>query len=215
MPEWNELFLEEKNRWKDPHEKVVAIAAEWKQQGFNKILDLGCGAGRHLILLAGEGFESYGLDNSENALQFSRHNLNEKGLTADLKFSDMTRLPYDNATFDGLISTYVIHHQTLAGMMQTMSEIYRVMKVNGEIFITLQSIYGHRFKNGFQVEHNTFIPELGEDAGIPHHFCDLMEVSILLQNFKVMSVEQNEHYNEVGYKSAHWFIHAVKIPLEK
>lgn len=43
-----------------------------------KILEIGCGSGANLWMLAKEGFDAYGLDSSEEALSLARNHLTNK-----------------------------------------------------------------------------------------------------------------------------------------
>jgi SAM-dependent methyltransferase len=60
------------------------------------VLDIGCGAGAFLRLVAERGAVPYGLDASESLIALARKRLPE----ADLRVGDMEHLPYDDDTFD-------------------------------------------------------------------------------------------------------------------
>jgi SAM-dependent methyltransferase len=61
-----------------------------------RVLDIGCGAGAFLRLVADGGAEPYGLDASEALIAYSRGRLPE----ADLRVGEMEELPWDDDTFD-------------------------------------------------------------------------------------------------------------------
>src|SRR5712691_9265507 len=59
-------------RWEEASPQlaeVVEFAKDLKRKGARTILDLGCGAGRHSILLGKQGFHVVALDISETALK--------------------------------------------------------------------------------------------------------------------------------------------------
>jgi ubiquinone/menaquinone biosynthesis C-methylase UbiE len=60
------------------------------------VLDIGCGAGAFLRLLADRGVEAFGLDASDVLIGLARSRLPE----ADLRVGEMEVLPYDDDTFD-------------------------------------------------------------------------------------------------------------------
>jgi len=60
------------------------------------VLDIGCGAGAFLRLIAGRGGLPHGLDASESLVAFARGRLPE----ADIRVGEMERLPWDDNTFD-------------------------------------------------------------------------------------------------------------------
>jgi SAM-dependent methyltransferase len=60
------------------------------------VLDVGCGVGTFLRLIAGRGARAFGLDASEALLEVARKRLPD----ADLRLGDMEALPYEDHTFD-------------------------------------------------------------------------------------------------------------------
>lgn len=62
----------------------------------DRVLDVGCGVGTFLRLVADRGGKPYGLDASEALIALARERVPE----ADLRIGDMERLPFENDTFD-------------------------------------------------------------------------------------------------------------------
>jgi len=62
----------------------------------HRVLDVGCGVGAFLRLVAGRDALPYGLDASEALIELARRRLPE----ADLRVGEMEALPYDEGTFD-------------------------------------------------------------------------------------------------------------------
>ena len=60
------------------------------------VLDIGCGVGAFLRLVADRGARAFGLDASEALLEVARSRLPD----ADLRVGDMESLPYDDDAFD-------------------------------------------------------------------------------------------------------------------
>jgi SAM-dependent methyltransferase len=61
-----------------------------------RVLDVGCGAGAFLRLVAGRGARPYGLDASEALIELARRRLPG----ADLRVGEMEALPHEDDTFD-------------------------------------------------------------------------------------------------------------------
>jgi SAM-dependent methyltransferase len=61
-----------------------------------RVLDVGCGAGVFLRLVADRGGEPYGIDASEALIALARERVSE----GDFRVGDMESLPYDDDTFD-------------------------------------------------------------------------------------------------------------------
>jgi len=61
-----------------------------------RVLDIGCGAGAFLRLVAARGAEPHGIDASESLIAFARRRLPD----ADLRVGEMEALPWGDDTFD-------------------------------------------------------------------------------------------------------------------
>lgn len=204
MPTWDELFKQEKFRPREPDHGVVRFAKLLREKGARRVLDLGCGAGRHLVYLAKEGFEVHGIDISETGLEHARRWLAREGLTAALKRSDMTEIPYPEGFFDAVISVAVIYHGTLAQMRRAIGEVHRVLKPGGFALLQFKSKRSYRYGRGEEIEPDTFIPDTGEDAGVPHHYSDREEIEELLQKFTIRVINHMERIFEGGHHSGYW-----------
>ena len=71
MSEWDQIFTEKGKVFTEPHPDIERIIKFFKEKGVRRVLDLGCGTGRHLIYLSKKGFEVFGLDASPKALEIS------------------------------------------------------------------------------------------------------------------------------------------------
>ena len=61
-----------------------------------KIIDIGCGTGRHSIELAKRGYQITGIDLSESQLARAREKAKEAGVTIDFQKHDARTLPFDS-----------------------------------------------------------------------------------------------------------------------
>jgi SAM-dependent methyltransferase len=118
--------------------------------GAGRVLDMGAGTGRSTLMvlearpqttvvaldLFGESFERHfgrGQSGQERLLS----NLRVAGVEhrAAIQTGDMRRLPFETATFDGVVSTYAIDHLDRDGVNAALSEASRVLKPNGEFLM--------------------------------------------------------------------------------
>src|SRR5262245_62067292 len=99
--------------WSIPDRQVAKLAARWKlAPDVRRILDLGCGVGRHVHFLASEGFEVFGLDHSQAGLDACRERLQSDGLSAWLQCADMQEIPFPEGYFDAVVAFNSIYHGT-------------------------------------------------------------------------------------------------------
>ena len=79
-----------------PHEYADSLHARFQEHSVQKILDLGCGDGRHLMYFDNLGYEMYGLDYSPSAIQLAEQWLTEEKLSAELVCTVMDTIPWSN-----------------------------------------------------------------------------------------------------------------------
>jgi SAM-dependent methyltransferase len=189
---WDQIFQKDGRIFLEPHPRFDELVEVFKLHGCTKILDLGCGRGRHLVALASQGFKPVGLDNAPAGLDLARQWLEQEPLTAPLVLADMRQpLPFPDEVFDGLLSTRVIHHARLAIILRTASEIARVLKPGGVLFVTVPA--GKKSKGGSEeIEPHTFIPLTGFEKGLPHHIFSAEELQALFPQFEVLDLSLRE-----------------------
>ena len=61
-----------------------------------KIIDIGCGTGRHAIELTKRGYNVTGVDLSEDQIKRAREKAQEAGVTIDFQIQDARNLPFDD-----------------------------------------------------------------------------------------------------------------------
>lgn len=201
---WREARWEEKS---PPLAEVVEFASELKQLNAGTVLDLGCGAGRHAILLAKEGFQVAALDVSETALKTLDTRLKTESISNVMLIQhEMGRLPFIENYFDGIVSTNVLHHGKLVEIKKTVNELYRVMKTGASAFLIALSSSDFRKGTGAKLERNTFVFKKGEERGIIHHFFTRQELESFLRKFETLSFNERLIPVEQGGNRAHFLV---------
>jgi SAM-dependent methyltransferase len=181
-----------------------------------KVLDLGCGAGRHTVYLAHEGFEVYALDISPKGVAHTVQWLTREGLRANLQQADLTALPYPDEFFDAIVSVSVLHHNIIANIQIAMKEIRRTLRRGGVFFAHECAEGDYQDGRGEQIESRTYLaPEDADQPGVPHHFFSEDEVNALLRGFRVIELEKDtqEFIDGSGCQvvSVRWDILAEKL----
>ena len=105
----------------------------------NKILDAGCGSGRNLQYFINNNFDVYGIDSNENRIK-SLKNLNNN---QNFKVAKLEAIPFNKDYFDYIICNAVLHFaNNEIHFFKMFSELFRVLKTNGTLFIRMTSDFG-------------------------------------------------------------------------
>jgi SAM-dependent methyltransferase len=166
---WETIYARDGRVFDEPFPRFDEVLAIFKEHACERILDLGCGTGRHALRFAEEGFSVVGMDISATGLELTRQWAREEMLGVSLAQADMrTGLPFAASCFDGVFSTQVIHHALLAQIRSTIGDIHRILRPGGRVFISVTATKGERgpFE---EIEPGTVVPSTGSEAGLPHH----------------------------------------------
>lgn len=214
---WNIVEGNTEEIWKQPSIESYYLLNRWINQKKNTFLDLGCGLGRHTVLFAQNGFTTSAFDLSEIAIQKTKEWCNNLNLNVDFKIGDMLNLPYEDNKFDSVLCRNVISHTDTEGMKKIILELKRVLKVDGECYITLGSkdTWGWKQTDWPLVDENTRIRmDEGPEKGIPHFYADYDLIIKLFNEFKIEMVYQVEDFfaeKDKVFSSFHYHILIRKV----
>jgi len=115
-----------------------------------RVLDAGCGAGRNLVYLLREGYEVFGADANEGAVEHVREMARElapdpaKVLPAEsFRVETVEGMTFEDACTDVVICNTVLHFaRDDAHFAQMMTAMWRVLKPGGLFFARLGSTIG-------------------------------------------------------------------------
>jgi SAM-dependent methyltransferase len=205
--QWDACWGHEESQPWYPDEQVVRFLARYvsRRMGFSADavrhasgaapsgLDLGCGKGRHVLLMCELGIRAHGLDVSEVAISFARAWLKSRGFAADLRTGSMTALPYGDASLDFVVSHGVLDHALNDVRIKANAEVERVLKPGGWFFVSVISERDSAFGHGQQIEEKTWLVEEGFEQGIPQAFFDQERIGREFARFKTESMVLSEH----------------------
>jgi ubiquinone/menaquinone biosynthesis C-methylase UbiE len=193
VTEWNQILREERYSPEEPDEVVVDFITGLKKKNKKlRVLDLGCGAGRHQLYMAEQGFEAHGIDISETGLNLTKERLKRQNLEAYIVQCDMKMLPYVDSSFEAVISLHTIYHQRLKEIQETVSEIKRLLKRESLVLINFLSKRTYSHRKGVEVEENTFMEQEGVEKGVLHHFTDKEEIERMFEDFEIVDIRLSE-----------------------
>lgn len=189
---WDRIFKESGRVFCTPHEAMEKVVERFGETPRARVLDLGCGSGRHLKYLSHLGFDVVGIDESPRALELAQSWLDEEGLSATLiRQSIYDALPFPDQSIDAVIAVQSIHHGRLLEIGRAATEIDRVLKSHGVLFVTVPATSNQA--DAFEeVEPGTFIPLDGPECGLPHHFFTSEQLAGLFDGYKQENVWMDE-----------------------
>lgn len=202
---WNDQWanIEAGSKWLTAEPDVKRWAKSLAQGA--SILDLGAGVGRHALSLQAAGFAVTALDAAPEGLA----EIDKAQAGVKTQLGRMDDLPFDNAAFDHILSWNVIYHGDETVLLNTISEVRRVLKPGGTFLLTMLSkrrlwIDREKLNGPREISRNTWVfDEDMTDKRHPHYYCGAVEMLALFQGFEVMWMEDREHERASSW---HWHL---------
>jgi SAM-dependent methyltransferase len=171
------------------------------------ILEIGCGNGNNLWFAAREGFSVAGIDGSETAIQYAREWFAKESLSGDFKVGNFADLPFENESFDLAFDRAALSLTTKEGSIKALTELKRVVKKGGKIFLTP---YSDRCTSYYTMEDDEGVVRdinIGTvtGSGGQVRFYGLTEAKKLVQDgWKLLSIK---HIEEVDVTQPERIVH--------
>ena len=127
---------------------IVSILGLAKEE---KVLDLCCGQGRHVLELARRGFLNVeGYDRSQYLIRKARTRAQKENLQVRFREGDARKLPYPPDTFDvvTILGNSFGYFDSSLQDRKVLEEMFRVLKPGGKVFIDAAD--GDHMKKNFQ-----------------------------------------------------------------
>jgi len=206
---WDSYWGKEKDieHWEKPADLIVKFANNYNPENRPKVLDLGSGIGRHSIVFTKEGFEVTALDNSEEALKKLKKSIKNMGLNIKIVEGNYLEPIFKPNTFDIIISYNVIYHGFREDFRKAIELCNKYLKSNGILFFTCPTREDDKYGNGKKVAPHTYESMNSVHPGDIHYFADKDDIKDLVEGFKIVSIERDEHYWDNNGKkqySSYW-----------
>lgn len=120
-----------------PYRRILGAAQITAQ---DHVLDLGCGIGNILIALSERTTfvqPAVGVDVSPALIELGRREVGNAGLNGriDLQVAAATSLPFDDSSFDVVLTSHVIKHLDDDALMRAFREVARVLRSGGRFLL--------------------------------------------------------------------------------
>ncbi len=208
---WESHYTAGKSALLYPDENLVRLLRKNPRLGSPAGLtavDLGCGSGRHLRLLADMGIrKTIGIDRSHNALMLS-----VKQAPGTLLQGDNLRLPLKSECADIVIAWGSLHYNNKYDFMGMLEEILRVLGSGGCLFATLRSERDTYLKRGKHLGNNVWITDLNDIRGSTASFYSEGELKTAFSIFNSFTYGLMERtlMGDTTSLISHWVIEARK-----
>lgn len=131
----------------DPSPFVVEFIKTFrKEKPKGRILDIGCGEGRHTLLFAQAGYFSVGVDLQPLAIRRARQFAKAKGVKKGFRFvlGDVFSLPFEANSFDVLIDYGCLHHVKKKDFSKYLESTLPLLRPGGYLLL---SCFSSKFKH--------------------------------------------------------------------
>ena len=208
--DWNSHYNKSKSDLAYPDENLVRLLASNYSEADNKadlnVLDIGCGSGRHLMLLKNSGFKNiYGTDYSINALSLS-----SEYFPSSLINCDNRKLPFPDDSFDVAVAWGSLHYSDKNDFEIMLGEINRILKKGARLFATLRNERDSYLKTGTHLGQGTWKTGLDDLSGTTVSFFSEEEVKKYFSIFRDCSYGWMERtiVGDTSKVISHWVISA-------
>ena len=172
--------------------------------GGKKVLD--CGAGGMLpplVLFYQNGFECSGIDVSGDSVNKARSFCLENNLDINFSEADMRRIPFSDDEFDFVYEHYSMCHLTKADTRKAVSEMMRVVKPGGLVFLGVMSDET-RPMEGREISPGEWLQEEGGRKTLHSVFSD-DEADDLVSGWNVLKKEKKVQWPDAASSYAHQY----------
>lgn len=155
-----------------------------------KILD--CGAGGwspKLAFFHENGFDTYGIDISDESIEYSNDFCEEHGINLNIMKADMRKIPFNSNFFSFVYSYNSIFHLSKVDSGIAIKEMYRVLRKGGLCYINFLSKEDKHFGNGIEENPGEFITKEGNEKYL-HSYYDDDEPDKYFVDFEIIYKEK-------------------------
>ena len=181
------------------------------------ILDVGCGAGRHAVFLAREGFQVSACDFSAPGLREMEARAAQEGLRIESVQASADDLSgFGDGAFDGVVCFGVLYYLDLEGARKAVAEAHRVLRPCGKYLCVVRSVSDSRCLSAQRVGDCCWhIRSMREgapsdmEAGMNMLFFDRADIDRLFGGFRSVTAARMT-YSEDGFTDDDWVVLALR-----
>jgi SAM-dependent methyltransferase len=231
--QWEKIYQKEGRVWKEPFPRFGDVIQTVQEHGCRKILDLGCGSGRHVVGFSQAGFQTTGMDISPTGLNLAQLWLDEQSSSGQLSPppNEANSLPVWGGLGWGfpsewrgfpllvqanMLNPLPFRDGAFDGLMSTQvihhALLAQVMATIREIWrilipggLAIVSVAGriHDDTKYEEIEPGTYLPTTGSEAGLPHHIFNEQTLREAFANFQIEFIERQDRGRVLMIQAQH------------
>ncbi len=200
---WEKYWDEDRNHeyWEKPSPQVLDFIRSLNPHTHPRVLDLGCGLGRHAIAFALAGFDVTVTDSSEAAIQHTQEWARNAELKIDAKVCDMAEQGFDENSFDVILSYNVIFHGYREDFVRAIAHVADLLRPGGLFYFTAHSRRDAKYGQGPCVAPHTYLSPNSITPGDMHYFVDEADIDEVLADFSILSRSLDEGHRDIKGQS--------------
>ena len=193
---WETYWLDRANHdwWERPAPEIMELIATLSPEACPRVLDLGCGLGRHAVAFALAGFQVTATDQSTAAVAHLDGWAAGLGLAIRTQVCDLLDNGFAPESFDIVISYNVLYHGLREQFSRAIAHIYTLLAPGGLFFFTCPTRRDGKYGFGEQVAPHTYLCAQSVTPGDIHYFADEHDLDILLADYRLLSRSVEEGY---------------------
>lgn len=183
--------------------------AFYREKRGGKLLDFGFGYSQEVIHFAKKGYDVYGLEVSQTAVDRGNKRVKELGLKANLAVVDPSwdKLPFADNTFDVIHSNQtIIFLADLEKINKLLMEFRRILKPDGKLYASLASPENSMCAGGKKLAENIYL--YGAHDGNNHKVYIFPSQPALEKTFGVFDIKEIGSFNNIycGVNGHYWVV---------
>ncbi|MEG2812112.1 MAG: class I SAM-dependent methyltransferase [Clostridium sp.] len=206
-----------KNTMLYPDERVaVFLGRNFKpiENNFGKkSIDIGCGSGRHMKILADYGFDVYGIDCSKEAVKVAKDVLGDNENIKEIIADDFVNLKIVNE-FDCIIAYGLMMYKTMEETKKDLMQFKDMLKPGGKILVNFRNYDNWFLKYSEKIGEGLYALKSGakEYEGINYFVCSCEEAVTMIKDvgLKIIDTERIDYWKRNSTERNSWEIFVLE-----